>query len=528
MPFRLELELKSKASRSLWTKSIAAFYTIADNFKIDIKQGTETGLDEYGRNCYSEVVFTSTSKTKTTVMCISFKECFFKKFQIDGEISNRQKRSKSNENQMNFASSYTMIVSSKDMNILFKDCADDSVSWKIFMLSGNEITQMVYSNKLFVEFDTKSGMKKRYSVSYRPSDVTFDNKIHYIYLKFLENQQKIDNGDDGEDFDLLDDNDDDDGDDDDDRVHRIAMDTNIFKRFLQMFPFKLEDMKIEVCPKDGMIAFKGFNRQQIITKDDSIFKKPMTLAIKMRLSSTIYNNFKEMNDDRKLQVSFRLRNFKTFIQVINSNYSDFRDNSEEDLDLANPRRNHISSTSGILEEDGNVCDIMFSKPGYPIIFERRYFIDEEHNATECCSVTLTEVTDGEARKISLSGLDVGIDNRIIDLDLQNRRGNLKRPRDYTDGSPEVVSISKVNNELVGEPLFVTEDYDNAIIENGNRSPVIEGREDQVPYVEGTYYENELVSKVLNTEFNRDLDGDDDNEDNYLGPTQKEQIKGIFD
>lgn len=526
MPFRLELELKSKASRALWTKSIAAFYTIADNFKIDIRQGTETGVDEYGRNCYSEIVFTSTNKTRTTVMCISFKECFFKKFQIDGEISDRGTRGEKNGNQINFASSYTMIVSSKDMNILFKDCADDSVLWKIFMLSGDEITQMVYSNKLFVEFDTKSGMKKRYSISYRPSGMTYDNKIQYIYLKFLENQQKLDNGEDGDGIEDDDDDGifDDDDDEDDDRVHRIAMDTNIFKRFLQMFPFKLEDMKIEVNPKDGMISFRGYNRQQIITKDDSIFKKPMTLAIKMRLSSIIYNNIKERADDKKLQVSYRLRNFKTFIQVINFNYTDFKDYSEEEQDSVNPARQYSSHVPGVLDEGGNVCDIMFSKPGYPIIFERRYFIDEEHDVRECCSVTLTEVTDGEAKKISIGGLEAGIDNRVVDLGLPTMRGtNLKRKRDGSDVTPSVPA-QVMEDTPVGEPLFVADDYNDDYGRqlNGANDAEINGNEKS--------YKNATNGFIAGVEISDGGDGGDgsDDEDGYLGPTQREQIKGIFD
>lgn len=552
MPFRLELEIKSKAARALWTKAISAFHTIADSFKIDIRKGKETGFDKYGRNCYSELVFTSTNKTRTTVICISFKECFFKKFQIEGEISSRSSGPSKNDRQINYADSYTMIVSSQDMNILFKDCGDDSVSWKIFMLSGDELTHMVYSNKLFVEFDTKSGMKKKYSVSYRPSEMTYENRIHYIYLKFLENQQRLDGGgememDNEDEFGMSDGC----GDEDEDRVHRIAMDTNIFKQFLQMFPLKLEDMKMEVSPDDGMITFKGYNRQQLVSKDDNIFKKPMSLTIRMRLNTIIYNNIKESAEDKKLQVSFRLRNFKTFIQLINFNYSDFKDYSEDDKDSLNTVRNYNShATSAISEEGDNVCDIMFSKPGYPIIFERRYLIEGKHDAIECCSVTLTEVTDGESPKISLGGVRNNVNNRIIDLGLSTMRSNnLKRRRDALDRLvlSDPVSIRHTDkNTGVGRPLFVFDDNDD---EGGNYScynPEFggidetgknDGNVDELFWNNDKFHQSKVVNKSLGTsagagkaesQYDDDNNNDGEEEEDFLGPTQKTHFKGIFD
>lgn len=616
MPFRVELELKSKSARALWVKAIGAFHTISDSFKIVIRQGTDTGYDEHGRKCYSEVVFTTMNKTKTTVLNTSFRTCFFKTFNIDGDIEegSRVANYRDRENTNNCAKIYTMIVNSQDMNILFRDCGEDAISWRIFMLSGSEIEHMVYSNKLFVEFDSKSEMKKKYSIVYRPGINTFDTKIHYIYLKTLDNQKRADekeanravNGfrdedgnDEEEDEDFFADDD-----LDDDRVHRFAIDSIIFKRFLQTFPTLLEDFRIEINSTSGIIGFKGYNRQSILSRIDNIEKKPMTLGIQIKLQDIVYNNVKsetmecedgrdgksskekgKHNPDKKMEVSFRLKNFKTFIQIISGNLSTFQDDDDGERKSVYDRARSVSHLSDVggFDNDDNICDVMFSKPGYPIIFERRYFKDGDNELLECCSVTLTEVTDGESGKIMLEAITnnqtvshnalfdrssvrtAHIESRLASVDVDAEK-NIRREANLDVHAAEPLFVAEDNdydgfeerhdpnddnnhdrsndeNFQSGRILGTNQSEENERYQRRKRSrsrddvgdgAKVDGVFDRMFWNNSKYHQAKVIEKSA-VQVSQEEDGspeekeeDEGDEDAYLGPTQQVTIKGLFD
>lgn len=558
MPFKVELEITAKAARSLWTKTISAFNTISDNFKIDIVQGTNTGYNDNGDKCHSEILFTCMNKTKTTVLNVAFQQCFFRKFNIDGEIGKFGTKDGSDNSHNNDAKSYTIIVNSRDMNILFKDCADDTISWRIFMLCGDEISHMVYSNKLFVEFETKDGMKKKYSIAFRPASVSYNNKIHFIYLQNLEHQKRIDDlkefGN-GDDIDVVGDEE-----DEDERVHRFAIDTAILKNFINVFPPTLEDFKIEINPNNGLISFKGFNRQQLVTKNEAVYNKPMTLGIQVRLSQIIYHNFKEqkvMNDGipDKIHMSFRLKNFKTFIQIISGNFSGFN-NDDGDNDNKSSNRNKTSTVyDGEISfgDREDVCDVMFSNPGYPVIFERRYFLDGENELLECCSVTLTEVTDGESGKIILEGITSNTTNRLSNITMRTMNDNLKNRLASLDHTKIHNDNMNANNPDIrrSEPLFVIDDPEENEAENnydnindfdilGDLNMNDHDHDNDELWNNSKFHQTKVIEKILETQQTSNgaerKEGDDkaeddeagDDENVYLGPTQKLQIKGIFD
>lgn len=579
MPFRFELELKAKSSRALWTRAIGALHTISDSLKIDIRQGTETGHDEQGRRCYSELVFSSMNKTKTSVMKISFKECFFRMFRIEGEITDNVTRTMTNVE--NYAKNYSLIINSRDMNTLFKDCADDAESWKIFLIAGNEISQMIYSNRLFVEFETKAGLKKKYSVSYRPSMFGCDSKISFIYLKTLENQRLSDEQeergvleDDG--FDLLEE-------EEDERVHRIAINTLILKRFIQVFPQQIEDFRLEIRPKEKSLVLIGYNRQNIIGRGDSVVNKPMNLSIQIQLNQIAYNNVREYKEDRDIkdiQVSFRLRNFKMFIQLISTGFTGF--NSDDDNTKSNKRSRTISSYGRGFSNDyeDNICDIIFSKSGYPIIFEKKYFTDGDNEILECCSISLTEVTDGESSRIILEAMNAAVNQKIRDLTsasghrqslsaleaLPTIKGNIWKQFTNAELAMPLSNRQDDHPVAVKEPLFVPDDdlhaveypqdlvvpesVDNDVLSDASRGGDV-GDYQQIFWEDERFHQTRVVEKPgfkkdrIDATVEHDMVhgknkrrllteeepvGDDGVacQENYLGPTQKLQIKGLFD
>lgn len=535
MPFRAEFELQNKSAKSLWTRTISALYNISDSFKIVIRQRVKSDSDneeddevvDKDNNNYSELVFSAMNKTKTTIFTISFKKCFFSKFEIDGELDEFL-----DDDIQNLARCYTLIVNSKDMNILFKDCGEDAKRWKIFLLVGDDqkVNHIAYSNKLFVEFDTETGMKKKYSIRYRPGLNILDSRIQYIYLKTLENQKKQDEG--------LEDSF-----DDDERVNRIAIQVNILNRFLQIFPTVLEDFQISVIPQTGVLMLKGYNRNHLANRVESLINRPMTLNIKMKLDQLIYHNIKESNDPS--EVSIRLKNFKTFIQIISGA-----------LNIANDQKSERSShkyVESINKEDDSICDIMFSNPGYPVIFERRYFSDHSDTLKESCSITLTAISDGESSKLLLQAANV--DQRLTALkeitpthdigarnsktrtdEFSNKRRMLSRSVKDRDGEKDMNKEAGEEN-VNDEPLFVPEgDNNDNDIGNGNDNDEIFWNDDRyhtTKVVEKRKLYDEDEGEEEATEGERGV-GLHDNEsrgevdEGYLGPTQSLSVKGIFD
>lgn len=65
--------------------------------------------------------------------------------------------------------------------------------------------------------------------------------------------------------------------------------------------------------------------------------------------------------------------------------------------INNNERGLIVNNNGLEK----ICELMFSRPGYPIVLERKYHLSRENEIIECCSITLVEITDSESNKIQL-------------------------------------------------------------------------------------------------------------------------------
>lgn len=552
MPFRFEIELKAKDARLLWTKTIHSFLSIMDCFKITIRQSN----NEKSRN---ELIFSVNNKTKTTLMCTTFNESFFKSFIIQGELP---LAAPENDDE-NRGHAFSFWVNTKDMDILFKDCADDSEHWKIFLICADEISNQVYNNRMFVEFTTKSGMVKKYSINYQQGYPSFNLQYRFAYHKILKMQNKENN--------LV---------SEPYKVNRIAIDPNILKRFLGMFPASLQDFKIEIYPNRGSLKFSGFNRQELLSKSSAAFNhkdKSMTLDIMLLLEDINFSNInpystneEQLNDS--IHVSFRLRDFKSFVSLVSSNLSHFMDTL--DTQTKNIGTGHNLNTP--------VLDVMFTIPGEPIIVERCYFLDMENEMAECCKVTLIEITDSESSMLVLEGNSeirhVNVNSNDIkaskhpaksgkndkenlfdsnerlqvinngplfvpDDDVGGVGGdgygdaggeenrNQQRNADYTDDGNHYEKGEGIDANVIdnyGEHNFETEDYN--VLENIRDK----GKEhdsigvDQLFMNNDKYHQAKVVDK---RSIKRKLIDSDDvqNELNYLGPTQTTStIKGIFD
>lgn len=467
MAFRLEITLETKDARLLWMRGIHSFLGISDSFKITFRNGDSSA------DCKSEVIFSVINKPRTSLMTTRFTEEFFKVFKIDGQLPGRPAVT----DEENRAPAYSIWVNAKEMDVLFKDCGEDAESWKIVLICGDEVVQQVYSNKMFVEFKTKSNMMKKYSVNYQQGFPSFDSEFRHDYYTTLKAQNQnlsLDRKS---------------------RVHRLAINPIILKNFLNMFPSALEDFKIQVFPNQRVVHLIGFSRNELFSTSNHK-DKPMTLKVIMKLDDIIFSNIehnKIQKDDYSFSVSFKLKDFKSFVQLISFNLNKFVDgsnlSSDNQLDSEGARRGFNSN------QNKPVIDMTFTNAGDPIVFERCYFLDRENEMTECCRVNLIEVTDSEGYKMVL------------------------------DGVRQVPSIDIHSNEVsrIHEPLFVPSQEDPMDEVPGSIAIQMTARE-SLPSKK-----RKLMEIPEDTDFEEE-GGDYEDENVYLGPTQGAGsiVKGIFD
>ncbi|GMG21026.1 unnamed protein product [Ambrosiozyma monospora] len=478
MPFKLTLELGSGDAKKLWTRSIFSLSTISDNIKLTIRQKPEDEIDvpEGEPASFDEILLTAVNLSKTTSLTCLFRSNFFTSFAIEGELPN----DKPAGDDLNNARSFGFMINSKNLNVLFKDCGENSDHFKMVVIYGEHRQDFRknmlfrYSNKLYVEFKTKNELLKKYSLNFNnASRDSYDLKVWSEYRRILTLQQPFDDDDDQDVVENLEGT-------DGQRVRYLAMDVLIFKKLLQLYSNYIEDFKIEIREKVAKLIFGGFNRTDLLTgpgapgtgksnhlktqQRDLISNNCVTLSATLSLSDIYYSNIEEPKDpeapEHIVQVSFKLKDFKTYINLISFNVS-----------------NKQSDAFALTE---NAVEIMFTTPGFPIVFERKFGPksglrlsdkkksytadsisamngDSDDNDEEYCSFTLTIITDSEVEKLQLQREE------------KFKMKNMQRANVYRQNHPEIKqesnrieldnsklalsqprAASNVNNLILGE------------------------------------------------------------------------------
>ncbi|GMF21756.1 unnamed protein product [[Candida] boidinii] len=356
-------------------------------------QGNQNHATDENDNGIAELQLTAVNFTKTSSLNCAFDKSFFKTFKIDGELPNDAIKGDDNK-----AKSFSFLVNSKNLTVLFKDCGEDSKKFKFIVIDEegnntdddshendtNKVKKSRFMNKFFVELDTNTGLTKKYTLNFIKAKEAFDYKINSVHnhilsrqdandRKLIENSVVLPNVN---------------------RIHSLTISTDILRNFLSIFPSQLEDFRLEIYPNLRRILFHGYNRQQLLTQKStsrysnnnrnystasSFESQPMTLSSQLSLNDLVTENFYSTSneeEDKKFryQVSFRLRDFKIFVSLIGPTYSEFGISEDKHL-----RMNH--QILALNSEDENNCDIIFSSSGAPIIFEKKYYmtIDGQYN-----------------------------------------------------------------------------------------------------------------------------------------------------
>ncbi|ODV87006.1 hypothetical protein CANARDRAFT_6566 [[Candida] arabinofermentans NRRL YB-2248] len=571
MPFRFETELGTSESKSLWTKSIYSLSTVSDVIKFTIRQSTthdhqdenhEDDVNSSKSISSSEILLTAVNITKTSSLNCCFKSDFFKSFKIEGQLPNQP-----SEEDNNRARSFSFLINSKNLNVLFKDCGDNTEIFKLLILHDDvETSSRLYSNRLFIEFKTKNEMTKKYQLSFNQGLESFDLKISHIHRSLLNQQDITDRiKKNQESFHDDEQEEDDDNEEEEDRVHHFVIDAKILRRFLAMFPYALEDFKIEALPYARKLLLHGFNRQRVLTskKLQNLTNQPMNLSILLSLNDMVHDNFLPVSKESKHQVSFRLRDFKTFIQLISSNYWTFNEKSK----LQHQQQQHQDDLDS---SEASLCEFMFSLAGSPLVFERRYSIDKDNRVLDICTITLILISDAETDKLQIQ------QNQKRQV-LQSRPNSfvLKSVNQLATESHKAPSPPPTTTHHNDEPLFVPMDDDyasqtmnnieaislkrrhedehdiadkrmrNEVEVEAEVEPEVEpetdlhaaelDREVDSIFWDNSRYHHTSISRVdaivkdSTKENHIDENDDDDDDDDMLGPTQNvPRVKGIFD
>ena len=448
MPFKFLTTLDSASSKSLWTRSIYALSTASDVIKITLRQANNIVVGDPRPN-YSELLLTAINITKTSSLNCSFRSNFFSTFKIDGYLPDE-----AITGDCNIARCFSILVNSKTLNVLFKDCGENSETFKLLLIheDSNSKKDRIFSNKLFIELETKTGMTKRYSVNFRIGKESFDLRVEHIYLEMLRDQSLSD------DVQKLEKERTTENPSESDnaipRVHKIVLETSILRNFIAMFSNALEDFKIEIYSNARKMQFHGFNRQKALsarTKITPLSNQPMSLSIQMSLNDLIYDNIPSTEGagskiKEKFQVSFRLRYMRTFIQLIGNDYA-FHASS----DSSNQPHRYLRD---MLDEIGNnYCEILLIQPSFPTVFSRKYRKDDNaEDGPVCCQITLITATDSETDKVNLDStgsisLGNALDNSHTSMKKQKALAYLESVRKL-----ELVSEERAVN--TNEALFV--------------------------------------------------------------------------
>lgn len=347
------------------------------------------------------------NKSRTSLMTAQFSSAFFEYWQVDGQLPQIADFDSDN---LDSSSVYCLWVNSKEFDLVFRDSSDqESGSWRMVLIfDGDAGGEEVYSNKVFVEYQSKSKITKKYSVNYQHAHHNDDSKVRDEFHKELQLQKKMGATPEMDGF-----------------VNTINLPISTLRRFVSMFPPSLEDFKIEISPKTRSINFLGFNRSAL-TSTVGKRDKSMTLKTILNLDqSDVLSNCDPQSAPINVGVSLKLKNLKLFTNLSSTSLVKAK---------SSPHGENEKTTI-----DNNDMDILFKNPGEPVLFERRYQLRGQDEFI--CRINLVEVTDGEGSKLTLEPA-----REVIDT--TETRGAI---REINEQSLTSASTNEPNESL---PLFL--------------------------------------------------------------------------
>ncbi|SGZ56819.1 CIC11C00000002042 [Sungouiella intermedia] len=258
---------------SVWSRSVNSLASILDHVRFSFCRDSIMLLAvNSSRTANGEIVFTS----------LFFRELTFSTDYISSEgfVAN----------ELDYSSStYSFIVSSKHLVMLFKNLDSSSLNYICLRVDCRSDTPLTRRYKLMVEVLTKKLIVKKFHMNYLP--VTGD--LNTVVSQYKEEYEKG-------------------------NVRYFQAETATFKLFFDMVPGATEDFSIEV--KMTKIVFGAYTKQ--VLKDREFLKQPMLITILMSTEELLDTNLGDIN----AVVNFRLKDIRNFINLCTAMKSDALDN----------------------------------------------------------------------------------------------------------------------------------------------------------------------------------------------------------
>lgn len=245
---------------------------------------------------------------KTTNEEISFGISFFRDFKYNNKAILRDGYSAEHD-------SYSFIVSSKLMVMLFRTLDPSKVNYVHFHVDCNEKTPESRRYKLNVEVFTKKQLLKKYLIGYSPAEFVPTD----IPERYLELHKKND-------------------------VCQFCLEVSVFKQFMDIVPIASEDFGIEA--KVNKLTFLAYTKQNI--KESDYLKQAMLISVLMAVDELPLSTLGEVI----VGINFLLKDFRNYVNLIASFKRDMR------------------LSSGYTDEEPTV-DVYFLEPGDPILIRYR-------------------------------------------------------------------------------------------------------------------------------------------------------------
>lgn len=326
--------IDSEKNKVIWSKAILSLAAISDHLKFII--------------CPDSLSISAVNNAKTSHAEIVFKKSFFYDYFVDftniiPEGFDNGARNDIYTEMDDSKLSYSFVINSKHMAILFKNIDAVDIDYICFKIYWSRDVQINMKYKLLIEIKTRKLIIKKYQTSYQP---VLKNQLNVssVYKRELYDQQHREKN--SEETETS-------------RINYIMIEQIITKQFLDMVPASTEDFKIEI--KNEKILLSGYTKQ--IQKDREYLKQQMSVTIALTLEELLNTNLtaEANNDQGRKCINFRLRDFRNFMNLITS--ISMPTNTDSNVDEYLNLNNMISMSN----ED--YFEIFFKNPGDPILFE---------------------------------------------------------------------------------------------------------------------------------------------------------------
>lgn len=358
--------IDSEKNKVIWSKAILSLAAISDHLKFIISPDS--------------LSISAVNNAKTSHAEIFFKKSFFYDYFVD--FTNIIPEGFDNGIESGIDSelddsklSYSFVINSKHMAILFKNLDAVDIDYICFKIHWSRDTQINMKYKLLIEIKTRKLIIKKYQTSFQP---VFKNQLNVssVYKRELYNQQHREKSKEEPER---------------DRINYIMIEQIIPKQFLDMIPASTEDFKIEI--KNEKFLLSGYTKQ--VQKDREYLKQQMSVTIALTLEDLLNTNIsaEANNEQGRKCINFRLRDFRNFMNLITSISMPINTDSNNDEYL------NLNNMISMSNED--YFEIFFKNPGDPILFELQ---NNPHILIQYVQITNDDEYDlPENSKVNING-----------------------------------------------------------------------------------------------------------------------------